>query len=122
MSARQNLSDPPLTLGAEGGFVPGDSCRQLWAAVLLLAVRDFARLGDLPEATKAAYENEAALWFASESTAVGSFIFVCDILDLPFYRVRDQVLDHAKSFTVADLSRFADRGNFDGSALTRKTA
>jgi hypothetical protein len=62
------------------------SYRRLWAAVLEQAVKD-ARGGR----TYHIITEEAQAWFHSKKEGVGSFIWVCRILDLDPSYVREKV-------------------------------
>lgn len=52
---------------------------QLWRAVLIQAVNDFFGDGD-PFVTPS--QTAAERWFFSDDHELGSFLFVCEILDL----------------------------------------
>jgi len=57
--------------------------RRLWAAVLIQAVRDvggYGRFDSEPQRRRIQYF--ARLWFASDNRDVGSFLWICDELEL----------------------------------------
>jgi hypothetical protein len=60
--------------------------RQLWASVLGLAFED---LGD----TKTGYKTR--LWFASDDYEPGSFLWICDHLELDAPAIRDRAFEIA---------------------------
>jgi hypothetical protein len=78
------------------------SYRNLWAAVVNLAVDDYraavARIshksrGKFDEIIRAiALREEPALWLISPELRPGSFSWCCELLDLPIDRVRKEVL------------------------------
>jgi hypothetical protein len=52
---------------------------ELWTAVILKAIDDLDRR---TSATPRSAQDSAREWFASESDAVGSFIWTCHVIDL----------------------------------------
>jgi hypothetical protein len=92
------------------------SPRALWAAVLLQAVRD-TKAEPTPHARSRAAAGvnvfidlvrqaeeakfEAVEWFATEDCCIGSFMWICEILDLDHNNVRARALRAAE---VADIS------------------
>jgi hypothetical protein len=52
---------------------------ELWTAVILQAIDDLDRRTSL---TTRSAQDSAREWFASESDAVGSFIWTCHVIDL----------------------------------------
>jgi hypothetical protein len=54
----------------------------LWRAVLNQAVIDFASPGYIYGVDAASMQKSAAEWFLSPSRSLGSFLFICDILDI----------------------------------------
>ena len=75
---------------------------ELWRAVLLQAVEDLRRTGPsfevamngirvkgrTPSARMRCDRNNAAAWFRSSSTGVGSFLWICDLFGLDAELVR----------------------------------
>ena len=57
--------------------------RRLWAGVLIQAIRDLAGYIVVPnQRERARVQYFARLWFASDNRDVGSFLWVCDELEL----------------------------------------
>jgi hypothetical protein len=54
----------------------------LWRAVLNQAVIDFASPGYVYGLDAASMQKSAADWFVSANRSLGSFLFICDILDI----------------------------------------
>ena len=57
--------------------------RRLWAGVLIQAVKDLAGYIVVPnKRERARVQYFARLWFASDNRHVGSFLWICDELEL----------------------------------------
>lgn len=89
-------------LAFSGGEV--DPCRQIWAAVLNQAVDDLSgagtdRAGPCHKNARAIISTRARRWFAAANRGIGSFVWICHILDLDPDRTRNVI-----------MSRFAASG------------
>lgn len=83
--------------------------RQLWASVLWQAVYDVVRNAKAVRPTPRAIFVEASEWFASDAIYVGSFSWVCDLMNLDHERVRERVgrmVKKAKHPSTGSLPRF----------------
>jgi hypothetical protein len=57
--------------------------RGLWAGVLIQAVKDLAGYGRVyKQRERARVQYHARLWFTSDNRDVGSFLWICDELEL----------------------------------------
>jgi len=89
----QTRHEPYRTANAPAGLV-GLPEWKLWAAVLETALDDVYGLSALRSHTTAAREREtkgrlpALAWFADEQNSVGTFHWICDVLDLDPNAVR----------------------------------
>jgi hypothetical protein len=70
-----------------------DAYGQLWMATLRQAIDDSKRIArSVTNAREArANRNEARAWIRAVNTDVGSLQWVCDVIDLPAERVRDEL-------------------------------
>ena len=78
-----------------------EQCRQLWAAVLDLgiresiSVRNIKNVGADPHARKVTVltiRDQARWWIKSNATDIRSFRWVCDALNLDYQRVRKEAI------------------------------
>ena len=58
-----------------GTDVMYQTCKRLWSAVLNQAIKD-------AQENHSIYAEDARAWFCSKNQAIGSFIWICMILDL----------------------------------------
>ena len=65
-------------------FPMTEDCRRLWVAVLEQAIEDIRR--DL------AYADSSRAWFQSEREGVGSFLWICRMLDIDPGSTRKKVV------------------------------
>jgi hypothetical protein len=61
---------------------------ELWTGVILQAIDDLDRCTSL---TPRSAQDSAREWFASESDAVGSFIWTCHVIDVDPNFIRSQL-------------------------------
>ena len=88
-----------------------DECIQLWFAVMQRALVDAVRPASARKQNKACpgsytkkKQQEAKKWIHSESEEVGSFLWICDNLD-----IRPEALRHAVENRPAEFLRAAKR-------------
>lgn len=62
-----------------------EGCRALWAAVLYQAIKDVDGVGRRP----------AINWIYSKRTGVGSKRWICDMLDLDYYKLQNLCMSRA---------------------------
>lgn len=70
------------------GDVMGDPCKRLWTAVLKRAVKDVHDNG-----TTSVISQGTRAWFGSKNQGVGSFLWICSMLDLNPEFVRKHAAD-----------------------------
>lgn len=77
-------------LSVAGGQVDPDAAKALWAAVLARAVDDYRYSGNNKESL--AYRKDARQWVrCTDYVGVGSFNYVCEVLNLDPDAVRDRL-------------------------------
>lgn len=61
-------------------------CLALWAAVMQVAIEDSRGLGPMPsghrDGSRADLRDRAVAWLSSPEQKVGSFLWICSLLDL----------------------------------------
>ena len=67
--------------------------RMLWGAVLNQAVVDFVSPGYVYGLDPALIKRSAANWFLSTSRSLGSFLFICEVLNIDPAWFRKQLFD-----------------------------
>jgi hypothetical protein len=60
----------------------GLACRRLWAAVLEQAIKDARDETSKPLRFERPDGQSAQHWFGSENDGIGSFLWICEMLDL----------------------------------------
>ena len=67
-----------------------ENCKELWTAVLILAIEDaLGKVHQIPQITqKVRIIESAQTWFKSKNENVGSFLWICIILDLDPSNIR----------------------------------
>lgn len=89
--------------------------RQLWAAVLLRAIKDIAGLNTyLPPVVRTCVQRSAKTWIESPVCGPGSFLWICDRLGLDAEAVRRQVLKAPSRALVARIKAIGGRGGDQG--------
>ena len=88
---------------------------ELWTQVILQAIYDLDRRTSL---TSRSAQDSAREWFASESDAVGSFIWTCDLIDLDPNFIRSQLTKKQRMTNPVELMASMAQG---AKALRRKT-
>ena len=84
-------------------FLVAENCRRLWAAVLEQAIDDLGR--------GYVYAGQAQAWFQSQNEGVGSFLWVCRMLNIDPDYAREGV---SRKSTVTLLSRMERSRAVDG--------
>jgi len=91
LEAEQRFAEPLPPL--RPGEVSGGQARWVWCAVLMQAVCDLrGQASDLPPDCRDAARRAAWGWIVSRNMHVGSFLWVCEQLDLDADAVRLAVL------------------------------
>ena len=79
-----------------------DGYKNLWAAVLKQAVADAQKyVGSVAM-------EKACVWFRSESAAVGSFLWICNALDLDSDSIKLHSLSSSRGSAEAELLSAGD--------------
>ena len=79
------------------------SCKELWAAVLEQAIKDFSR-GYF-------YADRARAWFESESEEVGSFLWICRTLGVDSECTRETLRERHPDILVRQVEGHRSRGD-----------
>lgn len=80
---------PAIEEITEPDFIP---YRRLWVAVVAQAMKDLAEEGPGNARERERARDEARRWFHAERDGVGSFIWVCLVLDVDPGKMRTAVL------------------------------
>ena len=76
------------------------ACRALWVSVLWQGVCDAVRLASAARPWRRAYSDDAVEWIMADEEEVGSFRWICGVVNLDPGRVRERVakmIENAKS-------------------------
>lgn len=86
------------------------ACRALWAAVLCTALEDAQGRMDRKDYRQPVVQglrHDAARWLASADTGIGSFLWICMLLDLEPGRVRTAFAERGTSrMNPSDTKRY----------------
>jgi len=67
--------------------------RKLWFAVMETAYRDLYLQGSASGRDRLQYQEQARLWFIATRDGVGSFIWICQVLEVDPGRTRKRILE-----------------------------
>lgn len=102
VQTRDSLGNSPLDFGNE---------RQLWAAVLCISIADIGQLAPGSAAEKIRHQKDARIWMNSKAETRGSFLWICNTLDIDPTSLRNAALSRAHTLAFADLSSFSVSGD-----------
>jgi hypothetical protein len=106
MQSQPYIEDPDLLTETSNAW---RNLHELWAGVLLQAIKDYHDEGT--SSTVQRDKRHAMAWFKSSRQDVGSFIWICDLLDLNSGLIRSRIKADGFKLNSIMIGRIQGKSN-----------